>query len=169
MSNFDTVKEWSRVTGTKTLPSPGFPSDDLGIKLGVDLITEEVDELKDAVACSDIVEVADAIGDILYVVYGFADRFGIDADRILDAVHTSNMSKFCSDMAEADETMEREKMKGVHTLCKQVGNKIIILNADTHKIIKGVAYVGPDIIGVLNDQTDKANQSNTDKEMGQTI
>ncbi len=57
------------------------------------LITSEVGELGDAVRKKDIVEIADAIGDLLYVTFGMAVEMGLDIDKIFDEIHTSNMSK----------------------------------------------------------------------------
>lgn len=61
--------------------------------LRVNLIQEELDELKEALSENDIVEAADALGDLLYVVYGAACCFGLDMEPIFNEIHRSNMSK----------------------------------------------------------------------------
>ncbi len=61
------------------------------------LITSEVGELGDAVREKDIVKAADALGDILYVVFGMAEEMGLDMDRIFTEIHESNMSKLKKD------------------------------------------------------------------------
>ena len=66
-------------------------------KLRVDLIDEELRELRDAMVFKDIIGVADALTDLLYVVYGAGHTFGIDLDRCFREVHRSNMSKLGSD------------------------------------------------------------------------
>jgi len=72
-------------------PSPDVPS---GIaQLRVDLLTEEVGEFADATANRDLVAIADALSDIVYVAYGAAVTYGIDLDATLREVHSSNMSK----------------------------------------------------------------------------
>lgn len=167
MSNFEDVVLWNKLAGVETHPTPRFPSE-RSIDLGLELIDEEFEELIGAIQDKNLTEVADAIGDLLYVVYGLAHRFGMDADGIFDIIHTSNMSKFCSTMAEADETVEWYRKKGVTAYIEHIEDRYIV-RRDDNKILKSVSWVEPDIIGVLNDQTDKANQSNTDKEMGQTI
>ena len=65
--------------------------------LRLDLIAEELEELDLAVKNNDIVEVADALTDLLYVVYGAGHAFGIDLDECFSEVHESNMSKLGRD------------------------------------------------------------------------
>ena len=74
----------------------GFPDDSI-IDLRLDLINEEYKELRDAVEADDIVEVADALTDMLYVVYGMGHAFGINLDLAFNNVHASNMSKMGED------------------------------------------------------------------------
>ena len=74
----------------------GFPDDNI-IDLRLDLINEEYKELRDAVEADDIVEVADALTDMLYVVYGMGHAFGINLDLAFNNVHASNMSKMGED------------------------------------------------------------------------
>lgn len=76
---------------------PAFLESDADNELRVSLIEEEAQEFADAVHARDIVETADAIGDLLYVVYGAALAFGIDADAVLAEVHRSNMTKLGED------------------------------------------------------------------------
>lgn len=107
MTNFEKVKEFNRSFG---LDIPNRPPDDLFertklLNLRVDLIEEEVRELKEAIQNKDLVEVADALADILYVVYGAGIAFGIDLDKAFDLVHESNMSKLCSTEEQAKETV----------------------------------------------------------------
>ena len=78
--------------GQETLSRPTLPDVDLA-ELRLDLIQEELDELAQAVIDQDIVEIADALTDILYVTYGAGHAFGIDLDTCFTEVHRSNMSK----------------------------------------------------------------------------
>ena len=82
--------------GQKTLKKPTLPSDDLA-QLRLDLIAEETGELYSALAEKNIVQIADALTDILYVVYGAGHAFGIDLDDCFREVHESNMSKLGAD------------------------------------------------------------------------
>ena len=119
------------------------------LKLRMDLIREEMKELEEAVEQKDIVEVRDALADILYVVYGMQDTLGIDGDNDYDIVHSSNMSKFCVNEEEAIQTVrsyqERYKKGEVpydspymHFLRKH--NKWVVKNHSTGKVLKSINY-----------------------------
>jgi len=92
MTNFNKVWQFMNAFGQDTLMKPTLPNDDLA-QLRLDLIQEEVDELQDALDKKDIVEIADALTDILYVTYGAGHAFGIDLDTCFNEVQRSNMSK----------------------------------------------------------------------------
>ena len=78
--------------GQEVKREPSFSTDKIN-KLRIDLIREELDELTDAMNKKDLLEVADALTDILYVTYGAGHAFGIDLDRCFEEVQNSNMSK----------------------------------------------------------------------------
>ena len=92
MSNFDDVKNFMNIYGQEVKTKPSFPSEKI-VKLRYDLIKEELDELSVAIKDKDIVEVADALTDLLYVVYGAGHSFGIDLDKCFAEVQRSNLSK----------------------------------------------------------------------------
>lgn len=92
LSNFLKVKEFMQVFGQEVPIGADFP-DPATVELRVELIAEELEELTHAIAMKDIVGVADALTDILYVTYGAGIAFGIDLDECFDEVHESNMSK----------------------------------------------------------------------------
>ena len=98
LSNFEKVKEFMDAFGQEVVIKPEWPSAET-MELRVDLIEEEVGELNEAIfdASGDLVEVADALADILYVVYGAGHAFGIDLDKCFSEVHRSNMSKLGED------------------------------------------------------------------------
>lgn len=93
------------------------------IQMRLDLIEEELDELNEACLTRDIVEMADALGDILYVTVGFALEAGIDLQAVVREIQASNMTKLGAD-----------------------GN---VIRRDDGKILKGPAYAKPDIRSVL--------------------
>mgnify|MGYP003299389581 FL=1 len=78
--------------GQEVKDKASFPENKI-VQLRIDLIEEELKELKEAVKNNDIVEVADALTDILYVTYGAGHSFGVDLDKCFDEVQRSNMSK----------------------------------------------------------------------------
>jgi len=95
-TNFDKVGEFMNAFGQEVKEEADFPNTDI-VKLRVDLIEEELHELQEACLKKDIVEVADALSDLLYVVYGAGHAFGIDLNSTFREVHVSNMSKLGDD------------------------------------------------------------------------
>ena len=92
MSNFNKVRTFMKTFGQEVKTKPSFSTDKIN-KLRIDLIKEELDELTQALNNKDLLEVADALTDILYVTYGAGHAFGIDLDKCFDEVQNSNMSK----------------------------------------------------------------------------
>jgi predicted HAD superfamily Cof-like phosphohydrolase len=96
MSNFDKVKTFMETFGQEVKIKPSFSTDKIN-NLRYDLIKEELEELKVAMENKDLLEVADALTDILYVTYGAGHAFGIDLDKCFEEVQSSNMSKLGKD------------------------------------------------------------------------
>jgi len=96
MTNFQKVKTFMQTFGQEVKLKPSFSSDKIN-ELRYNLIREELEELKQAMNNKDILEVADALTDILYVTYGAGHAFGIDLDSCFDEVQNSNMSKLGKD------------------------------------------------------------------------
>ena len=96
MTNFEKVKLFMLTFGQEVKTKASF-SDEKTNQLRLDLIAEELDELKNAMESKDLLEVADALTDILYVTYGAGHAFGIDLDKCFDEVQNSNMSKLGED------------------------------------------------------------------------
>ena len=96
MTNFEKVKLFMKTYGQEVKAKAEF-SDEKTNKLRVDLIKEELDELTKAMDEKDLLEVADALTDILYVTYGAGHAFGINLDKCFDEVQSSNMSKLGED------------------------------------------------------------------------
>jgi predicted HAD superfamily Cof-like phosphohydrolase len=96
MSNFEKVKKFMQTFGQEVKIKSSFPNKKI-VDLRYDLIEEELSELKTAIKDNDIVEIADALTDILYVTYGAGTAFGIDLDKCFNEVHNSNMSKLDAD------------------------------------------------------------------------
>ena len=92
MSNFNKVKTFMETFGQEVKTKPSFSTNKIN-SLRYDLIKEELDELKVAMKSNDLLEVADALTDILYVTYGAGHAFGIDLDKCFEEVQNSNMSK----------------------------------------------------------------------------
>ena len=92
MTNFEKVGTFMKTFGQEVKLKPSLSGDKIN-SLRLDLIKEELDELKDAIDKKDLVEIADALTDILYVTYGAGHAFGINLDMCFNEVQNSNMSK----------------------------------------------------------------------------
>ena len=118
MSNFNKVRTFMKTFGQEVKTKPSFSTDKIN-KLRIDLIKEELDELTQALNNKDLLEVADALTDILYVTYGAGHAFGIDLDKCFEEVQNSNMSKL------------DENGKPIYN--------------ETGKVMKGPKYFKPDL------------------------
>ena len=123
MSNFNKVGTFMKTFGQEVKTKPSFSTDKIN-KLRIDLIKEELQELTEAMDNKDLLEVADALTDILYVTYGAGHALGIDLDKCFDEVQNSNMSKL-------DENGEP------------------IYN-ESGKVMKGPNYFKPDLTKFIN-------------------
>tara|TARA_B100000989_G_scaffold298562_1_gene288449 strand:- start:2071 stop:2442 length:372 start_codon:yes stop_codon:yes gene_type:complete len=92
MTNFDKVGVFMKTFGQEVKNKPSLSTDKIN-HLRISLIKEELDELKAALENKDLLEVADALTDLLYVTYGAGHAFGIDLNKCFEEVQNSNMSK----------------------------------------------------------------------------
>lgn len=120
-------------------------------RLRVSLLQEELQELEDAIAANDLVEVADALCDIQYVLSGAVLEFGLgDKFReLFDEVQRSNMSKTCATEAEAEATAEHYRQKGTECYIQQSGNHWLVYREGDNKTLKSINYSPADIAGLL--------------------
>ena len=126
-TNFDRVKAFMLMFGQEVVKKPEWP-DAKTMELRIDLIEEELQELKDGILLGDgtLVDVADALTDLLYVVYGAGHSFGINLDKCFEEVHNSNMSK--------------------------LGNDGKPIYRDDGKVLKGKNFQEPNLKEVMNGQ-----------------
>ena len=96
MTNFEKVGLFMKTFGQEVKVKPSFSSDKIN-KLRIDLIEEELEELKEAINTKDLKETIDALTDILYVTYGAGHAFGVNLDQCFEEVQNSNMSKLGND------------------------------------------------------------------------
>ena len=123
MTNFEKVNLFMDTYGQEVKDKAEF-SDAKTNKLRIDLIKEELEELTQAMNDKNLLEVADALTDILYVTYGAGHAFGIDLDKCFDEVQNSNMSKLGEDG-------------------KPIYN-------ESGKVMKGPNYFKPDLLKFIN-------------------
>ena len=96
MTNFEKVGQFMKTFGQEVKISPNLSTEKIN-SLRISLINEELEELKKAIDDKNILEVADALADILYVTYGAGHAFGINLDKCFNEVQQSNMSKLGKD------------------------------------------------------------------------
>ena len=121
-TNFELVGDFMEAFGQEVQFEPTWPDFNTR-ELRLELIQEELDELSDAIADRDMIQIADALTDLLYVVYGAGHTFGLDLDECFQEVHRSNMSK----LGENGRPIHRED----------------------GKVMKGPGYFEPDLEGIL--------------------
>lgn len=163
MTNFTRVTQFMKLMG-QDVPDSILrkPSETLK-NFRLKLIEEEVSELKEALSASDTVEIMDALGDILYVVYGAGAALGIDLDNIFGLIHKSNMSKICNTEEEVQKTIqwyENHPEKGYPNPVAEPRDGDseetlwVVKCGDTGKILKSVNYkpVTQELSDVLDNQ-----------------
>jgi|TARA_Y100000992_G_scaffold53209_1_gene31720 predicted HAD superfamily Cof-like phosphohydrolase len=96
MTNFQKVGLFMKTFGQEIKTKPSLSSEKIN-NLRINLISEELEELKDAIKNNDLKETIDALTDILYVTYGAGHAFGVDLDKCFEEVQNSNMSKLGDD------------------------------------------------------------------------
>lgn len=136
------VAEFHRTFKHPILPSPSIPSEDR-CKLRVALIAEELKELETAIAQKDIVEIADALADIQYVLSGAILEFGLGHkfNALFEEVQRSNMSKACVSEDEAKATVEYYRKKdGTECYYKEESGKWLVYRTSDNKTIKSINY-----------------------------
>jgi predicted HAD superfamily Cof-like phosphohydrolase len=146
------VAEFHRTFKHPILPSPSIPSEDR-CKLRVALIAEELKELEVAILEKDIVEIADALSDIQYVLSGAILEFGLGEkfSALFEEVQRSNMSKACISEDEAKATVEFYKQKdGTECYYKEEGGKWLVYRKSDNKTIKSINYSPANLQGILS-------------------
>lgn len=151
-TNFDKVCTFNKVFGLphyEQLQKNVFIENPKLVKLRLDLITEEVKELQEAIENHDMKETIDALADILYVVYGAGSSFGVDLNKAFDIVHDSNMSKSCETEDQAKASVEQYKKqyeagKSPYDIPAYRYNEeegyYVVYNESTGKILKNKDY-----------------------------
>ena len=147
------VKEFHQTFQAPILPTPQIPSTDR-CKLRVSLLQEELNELQEAIDNNDIVEIADALADLQYVLSGAILEFGLGErfNDIFNEVQRSNMSKACDNELIAQATVEHYKQKdGTESSYKEVNGKYIVYRNEDNKVLKSVEYSPANLPGLIND------------------
>jgi predicted HAD superfamily Cof-like phosphohydrolase len=145
------VAEFHKTFKHPIVAEPAIPSKER-CALRVALLAEEVKELQDAINDNDMVEIADALCDIQYVLAGAILEFGLGEKfkQLFDEVHRSNMSKACKNEAEAIETINHYKKKdGSESYFKEEDDLFLVYRTNDNKTLKSINYSPADIKGLL--------------------
>ena len=145
------VAEFHQTFKHPILEEPTIPAKER-CKLRIDLIAEELKELQEAVDENNMVEIADALCDLQYVLAGAVLEFGLGGQfkALFDEVHRSNMSKACKSVEEAEETIQFYKTNSnVEAYYKEIDSLFLVYREGDHKTLKSVNYSPADLHGLL--------------------
>lgn len=150
IDSLNQVAEFHRTFNAPILKTPQIPAKERA-ELRVSLLQEELDELKKAIEDNDLVEVADALCDLQYVLSGAVLEFGLGEKfvELFNEVQRSNMSKACDSEAQAQETVEFYKAKGTDAYYEKSGDKYNVHRAADHKVLKNKYYSVADLASLL--------------------
>ena len=154
--SLNSVAAFHRLFRCPVVMKPAIPSADR-CQLRVSLLEEEVQELADAIKENDLVEVADALADIQYVLSGAVHEFGMGNifQTLFDEVQRSNMSKACGTMEEAGRTQEHYRAtKGVESTVEEVDGQFLVFREGDRKVLKSVEYSPASLKGILETEED---------------
>lgn len=151
LDSLNQVADFHKTFGAPILPNPTIPHADR-CALRVSLLSEELDELKEAIAANDLVEIADALCDLQYVLSGAILEFGL-GERFVDLfneVQRSNMSKACQSLEEAEQTVKfyRDKDGTEAEIVEENGLWKVYRKSD-NKVLKSINYSPADLVSLL--------------------
>jgi predicted HAD superfamily Cof-like phosphohydrolase len=145
------VAEFHETFKHPILLSPTIPSEERAT-LRLSLLTEELKELEHAIADKNIVEIADALCDLQYVLSGAILEFGLGGHfkELFEEVQRSNMSKACQNLAEAEETVQHYQTQGVDCYYERDGDRYLVYRKVDHKTLKSIYYSPANLKKILN-------------------
>jgi predicted HAD superfamily Cof-like phosphohydrolase len=151
LDSLNQVAQFHQTFGAPIVDNPSIPSAER-CQLRVSLLAEELDELKEAIAANDIVEIADALCDLQYVLSGAVLEFGMGEKfvELFNEVQRSNMSKACQSLAEAEATVKfyADKDGTVAEILEENGLWKVYRKAD-NKVLKSINYSPADLVSIL--------------------
>lgn len=150
IDSLNQVAEFHTTFKAPILDTPQIPSKER-CELRVSLLQEELYELKQAIQDNDIVEIADALCDLQYVLSGAVLEFGLGNKfvELFNEVQRSNMSKACDNEQQAEETMEFYKEKGTDSFFEKSGEKFNVYRKEDHKVLKNKYYSPADLKTII--------------------
>lgn len=153
IDSINQVAEFHRTFNAPVLESPQIPSQQR-CELRVSLLQEELNELSQAIKDGNIIEVADALCDLQYVLSGAVLEFGLGEKfvELFNEVQRSNMSKACKTQQEALATLSHYKQKdGTEGYYKEVNGMYIVYRSEDDKVLKSINYSPANLLNIIND------------------
>ena len=153
MNYIKMVEEFHNTFKAPVLSNPQIPSKER-CDLRISLISEELEEMKEAIEKGDVVEVADALADLMVVLCGSILEFGMGDkfEKLFEEVHRSNMTKACNSHQEAIETLLHYKKKdGTEGTYKEEDGKWLVYRKEDNKVLKSVNYSPANLLDIIND------------------
>jgi len=150
LNSLNQVGDFHRTFGAPILDKPQIPEDRCSLR--INLLQEELNELVDGIRNRNIVEIADALCDIQYVLSGAVLEFGLGEKfvEMFDEVQRSNMSKSCSSLEEALQTIDYYMKKdGIESYYKESNGKWIVYRKSDNKVLKSINYSPADLKSIL--------------------
>jgi predicted HAD superfamily Cof-like phosphohydrolase len=145
------VEEFHKTFRAPILDTPQIPSEDR-CNLRINLIQEEFNELKAAIKNNDLVEIADALIDIQYILNGSFLEFGLGdkMEELFNEVHRSNMSKACTTLMEAKLTQDHyRRLDGTETFLEERDGKWFVYRSSDNKSLKSINYSPANLKDIL--------------------
>ena len=153
MNYIKMVEEFHNTFKAPVLINPQIPSKER-CDLRISLISEELEEMKEAIEKGDVFEVADGLADLMVVLCGSILEFGMGDkfEKLFEEVHRSNMSKACNSQQEAIETLLHYKKKdGTEGYYKEVDGKWLVYRKEDDKVLKSVNYSPANLVDIINE------------------
>ena len=150
IDSLNQVAEFHKTFNAPILEHPTIPTKER-CELRVSLLQEELNELQEAIENNDLVEIADALCDLQYVLSGAVLEFGLGEKfvKLFNEVQRSNMSKACDDEQQAIETVAFYKEKGVEAYYEKSGDKYNVHRKSDQKVLKNKYYSKSDLVGII--------------------
>ena len=147
------VGAFHRLFKAPVLGKPTIP-DAKRCALRVSLLQEELNEMKEAIEQNDLVEIADALADIQYVLAGAVHEFGLGGKfaDLFDEVQRSNMSKACKTHEEAERTVAHYAAKDQPAHIEHVDGQYLVYRTADNKVLKSVDYSPADLKGIIGEE-----------------
>ena len=155
INSLNQVADFHRTFNAPILETPQIPSEQR-CELRVNLLQEELNELSQAIKDNDLVEIADALCDIQYVLSGAVLEFGLGDKfvELFNEVQRSNMSKACNTQQEALMTLSHYKKKdGTEGYYKKINGKWLVYRASDDKVLKSINYSPAELKKIIKNES----------------